>query len=97
MRFYVRVTIPNEEGNEAISQGKMGETMGAFVNKWKPEAAYFYITDGLRGATFFLNMDDASQMPGLVEPFFMGMNADIEITPAMNFDDLKKGLSVLAK
>jgi hypothetical protein len=91
------VNIPNDEGNEAIRAGKMGEIMGAFIQKWKPEAAYFYPADGMRGATFFLNMDDPSQMPGLVEPFFMGLNAEIDITPAMTIDDLKKGLGALPK
>jgi hypothetical protein len=97
MRFAVRINIPNEEGNEAIRSGKMAETLSAFVQKWKPEAVYFYPSGGKRGATFYLNMDDASQMPVLVEPFFLGMNAEVEVTPAMNFDDLKKGLSALEK
>jgi hypothetical protein len=97
MRFAVRVNIPNEEGNEGIRTGKMGEAMGAFVQKWRPEAAYFYLSHGKRGATFFLNMDDPSQMPLLVEPFFMGMNAEVEASPAMSFDDLKKGLAALEK
>jgi hypothetical protein len=97
MRFAVRINIPNEEGNEAIRSGKMGETLGAFVQKWRPEAVYFYLSGGKRGATFFLNMDDPSQMPALVEPFFMGLNAEVETAPAMNFEDLKKGLAVLEK
>jgi hypothetical protein len=36
-------------------------------------------------------------MPSLTEPFFMGLNADVEVVPAMNFDDLKKGLAALEK
>lgn len=75
----------------------MGETLGAFVQKWRLEAVYFYLSGGKRGATFFLNVDDASQMPVLVEPFFMGLNAEIEAVPAMNFEDLKKGLAALEK
>jgi len=73
----------------------MGEALGAFVQKWRPEAVYFYLSHGKRGATFFVNMDDASQMPVLVEPFFMGLNAEVEVAPAMSLDDLKKGLAAL--
>jgi hypothetical protein len=97
MRFAVRINIPNEAGNEAIRSGKMGEMLGAFVQKWRPEAVYFYLSHGKRGATFFVNMDDPSQMPALAEPFFAGLNAEVEATPAMNFEDLKKGLAALEK
>jgi hypothetical protein len=97
MKFAVRVNIPNEEGNEAIRSGKMGEIMGGFVQKWKPEAIYFYLSDGQRGCTFFVNLDDASQMPVLVEPFFLGLNAEIDATPCMNLEDLKKGLAAMEK
>jgi hypothetical protein len=97
MRFAVRMNIPNEEGNKAIHEGKLGEILSAFVQKWRPEAVYFYLQGGKRGATFFLNLDDASQLPSLSEPFFMGLNAELEMMPAMNFEDLKKGLAVLEK
>ena len=97
MRFMMRITMPHEQGNEAIRGGKMGETLGAFMQKWRPEAAYFYPANGKRGATFFVNVDDASQLPVLSEPFFMGLNADVEVVPAMNFEDLKKGLAALEK
>ena len=97
MRCAVRINIPNGAGNEAIRSGKMADTLGAFVQKWRPEAAYFYAHAGKRGATFFLNLDDASQLPSLSEPFFMGLDAELEITPAMNMDDLKKGLAALER
>ncbi len=91
MRIAVRVNIPNDEGNEAIRSGKMGEMMGAFVQKWRPEALYFYPRDGLRGFTFYTNMDDASQMPALAEPFFEGLGAEIEMTPCMNHRRSEEG------
>jgi hypothetical protein len=97
MRFAVRINMPHETGNEAIRSGKLGDTLAGFVQKWRPEAAYFYPSKGKRGATFFLNMDDPSQLPVLVEPFFMGLNADVEVVPAMTFDDLKKGLAQIEK
>ena len=36
-----------------------------------------------------------ADMPRVAEPFFMGLNAKVEYAPAMNAEDLKKGLSRL--
>jgi hypothetical protein len=41
----------------------------------------------------FFDMQDVSDIPGIVEPLFMGFDAELEIIPAMNADDLKLGLS----
>jgi hypothetical protein len=39
-------------------------------------------------------MNDASDIPGIVEPLFAGLNAKVQLLPAMNAEDLKKGLEV---
>ena len=62
------------------------------MTKLKPEAAYFVAQDGLRSAMIFFDMQDASDIPGIVEPLFMGFDAEVELLPVMNADDLKKGL-----
>jgi hypothetical protein len=40
-------------------------------------------------------MPDSSAIPPFAEPFFMELNANVQIAPAMNGDDLQKGLSEL--
>lgn len=35
-------------------------------------------------------MSDASQIPALAEPFFLSMNASVEMYPAMTPEDLMK-------
>jgi len=42
-------------------------------------------------------MDDASQIPSIAEPFFLGLNASIEITPAMIPADLQKAGPAIGK
>src|SRR4051794_9385723 len=34
--------------------------------------------------------------PGIAEPLFVGLHAEIELVPVMNADDLKKGLGAVA-
>jgi hypothetical protein len=43
------------------------------------------------------DMKDASSIPVVAEPFFMGLNADVQFTPVMNADDLKAGLEKAMK
>ena len=42
----------------------------------------------------FFDMKDASDIPGIVEPLFVGLKARVELLPVMNADDLKKGLDI---
>jgi len=54
---------------------------------------YFTAFDGHRTAIMVFDLPDASDMPPFAEPFFRELNADVQIAPAMNGDDLQKGLS----
>jgi len=93
MRTMLRVQIPAERGNVAIKNGKLPEVMKQVLDKWKPEAAYFFSLDGKRTALFVLDLKDPSQIPLLAEPFFIELNAEVQLTPVMNAEDLMKGLS----
>ena len=97
MRMMLKVTIPVEAGNTTIKDGSLPKTMQAVMQSLKPEAAYFLAEGGLRTAMFFFEMKDASQIPAIVEPLFMGMNAAVTLTPAMNAADLEKGVKQAAK
>jgi hypothetical protein len=56
---------------------------------------YFTTFDGQRTAFMMFNLPDASDTPLYAEPFFRELNADVQLAPAMNGDDLQKGLSRL--
>jgi hypothetical protein len=92
MRMMMTVTIAAEAGNRGLKDGSLPRTIEAFMQQFKPEAAYFTIAGGDRTAIFVLSMTDANQLPTLAEPFFEALGAHIELTPAMNADDLKAGL-----
>ena len=48
---------------------------------------------GERAGFFVVDMRESLQVAEIVERFFYGMNARIEMTPVMNAEDLQKPLS----
>ena len=90
MRFLLKVNIPVEAGNTAAKAGKLGATIQSILADLKPEAAYFTDESGRRTAFIVLEMQDASQIPAIAEPWFLAFNASIEIHPVMIPADLAK-------
>ncbi len=88
MRFLVKVNIPVEAGNVAAKAAKLGSTIQSILADQKPEAVYFTDDKGQRTAFIFLEMQDASQIPAIAEPWFLAFNAHIEFHPVMVPDDL---------
>jgi hypothetical protein len=95
MRVMARISIPAESGNKAIKDGTLGGVMQRAAERWKPEGMYFTTFDGRRTAYMVFELPDASSIPPFAEPFFTGLDADVELVPVMNGDDLQKGLSQL--
>ena len=93
MRFLVRAKIPTEAGNKMVQDPNFLKNLEDYMNKAKPEAAYFLPLDGDRAMAFIVNMESNYQVPSFAEPLFQRMDAKVEVIPVMNFDDLKKGLS----
>ncbi len=90
MRFLLKVNIPVEAGNTAAKAGKLGTTIQSILSDLKPEAAYFTDENGQRTGLLFFDMQDASQIPAIAEPWFIAFNASIELHPVMVPDDLLK-------
>jgi len=90
MRCLIKVVIPVESGNAAISDGSLPKTIESILADLKPEAAYFAEESGKRTGFIFFDLKDPSQIPAVAEPWFLAFNAHVELRPAMNLDDLKK-------
>jgi hypothetical protein len=97
MRTLMRVTMDIEAANKVIRDGSMGKVMESALGELKPEAAYFTTHNGKRTAFIFFDLKDPSHMPAAAEPFFMNFNAEIEMIPVMNQQDLKAGLERIGR
>jgi Protein of unknown function (DUF3303) len=88
MRFLFKVHIPVETGNAGAEEGF--KTLQAILAQIKPEAAYFGLENGERTGFLVVNVNDASQIPAICEPFFLAFEASVDVTPVMTPDDLMK-------
>ena len=48
-----------------------------------------------RAAYFFFDLTQPSDIPSIAEPFFSNLRAAIDVTPAMNIEDVRAGLGAL--
>src|SRR6476619_3027057 len=90
MRFLMKVSMPVEAGNAAARSGSLGKTIQSILADLKPEAAYFLDWDGKRTGFIVFDMQDTSQIPAVAEPWFLALNASVEIHPVMTPADLAK-------
>jgi hypothetical protein len=95
MRFLFKISIPVEAGNTAAKKDNLA-VIGQILEQQKPEAAYFIAEGGKRTAVLIMHMNDASEIPAIAEPWFLALNASIEVTPTMVAADLKKAMPDIA-
>lgn len=97
MRTMLKISVPTPTGNRAITEGSLPRVIQQAMETLKPEAAYFYPERGKRTSIMIFDLKDPTQIPGISEPFFMGLDAEIELTPVMNVQDLQAGLAQLMR
>jgi hypothetical protein len=96
MRTMMKIKIDTEAGSRMIADGSMPQLMQETLGRLQPEAAYFGPEDGIRTAFFVFDLNDPAELPSLTEPLFRRLNAQVEMFPVMNQEDLQKGLQQLA-
>jgi len=90
MRFLVKIQIPVEVGNAKVKDGTLGPTMQSILMKQKPEAAYFTDFQGLRTLFLVINVNAASDIPGISEAWFLPFNATVEFHTVLVPEDMAK-------
>ena len=98
MRMLLNVRFPAEPFNTLVRKGEAGKLLRSILEELKPEAVYFTLDRGQRAAILVVDLANPSDVPRLVEPFFLPFNADCRFSVVMSSDDLKNaGLDALGK
>ncbi|SRR5216683_5152627 len=71
MRFLVKVSFPVEAGNAAAKKDGF-KVIQTILEQQKPEAAYFIADGGRRTGLLIIDITDASDIPRIAEPWFLG-------------------------
>ncbi|MEU9231438.1 hypothetical protein [Streptomyces subrutilus] len=95
MRVMLRAHLDTAASNEGIKTGSLPQAMKTLMEKVKPEAAYFGLHEGVRSCWMVFDLQDSSRMPALVESLLLEFNAEVEVAPVMNAEDLAKGLAAM--
>ncbi|WP_405492578.1 hypothetical protein [Streptomyces sp. NBC_00096] len=95
MRVMLRAHLDTAATNEGIKSGALPEAVQKLMKAIKPESAYFGLSEGVRSCWMVFDLQDSSQLPPLFEDLFMQFNAEVEVSPVMNAEDLTKGLAAL--
>jgi hypothetical protein len=89
MKFIVEVDMPLEPFNTYVRNGTAGEKLGEVLGAIKPETVYFTDNGVGRGAVMIVEMDSASQIPHVTEPFMLTFNASVHYRIAMSLEELQ--------
>ncbi|MFD3550320.1 hypothetical protein ACFWUW_32850 [Streptomyces sp. NPDC058655] len=95
MRVMLRAHMDTAATNEGIKSGTLPRTIKKLMEKVKPEAAYFGLHEGVRSCWMVFDLQDSSHMPSLIEDLLLEFNAEVEVAPVMNAEDLAKGLAAM--
>jgi len=95
MRMFLSVQMEVEAANRAIKDGSLPKLVQGFTEAAKPEGVWFTALNGKRTMLAVFDLASTAQIPTLAEPFFSGLNATFELSPAMDAADLQTGLSNL--
>ncbi len=98
MKIMMIAKNPHEQFNAAVRDGSAGKKLRTILEETRPESVYFTEIDGKRATVMVVDLEDASKIPSLAEPWFLSFNSDVEFHPVMSPEDLAKaGLEELGK
>lgn len=84
------IHIPNEPFGSLVRAKEAAPLIGRLMEHLKPEVAYFGEQHGQRTGFAVVDIADASMIPAICEPFFLHLDADIELRPVMTAEDLAR-------
>lgn len=95
MRVLMTVQMDTAKASQAIVDKSLAKLVESTLDRVEPEAVYFGAKDGMRTAFIVFDLEDASGIPAVAEPFFQHLGAKIDLIPVMDFRDVQAGLAKL--
>ena len=93
MRILMKVSMPIDKGNELARAGKLGSTIQEIIEEQQPEAVYFSTAqNGWRNAFVIVDLEDASRIPALAEPWFLACDAEVHMWPVFTPDEMPEAV-----
>ena len=74
-------------GNALVHNPNIGKIIEDIMSDLKPEAAYFCLDDGQRTMYLDVEVDDVTKLPGMCEPLWLALKADIKWIPALRQEE----------
>src|SRR3954452_4728378 len=89
MRLLLEISFTIEAGNRAARENGFAAIRDILAEQ-KPEAVWFLTRNGLRTGMLIINVNDASQIAAIAEPWFLAFDASVQVTPVMLPEDLDR-------
>lgn len=93
MRVMLRAHLDTAAANEGIKTGALVQALRKFMERVRPEAAYFGLHEGVRSCWIVFDLQDSAQVPLLTWDLFSRFRAEVEISPVTTGEELTEILS----
>jgi hypothetical protein len=97
MRTLLKVVLPVEAANKAVTNGTLQKTVQTVTETLRPEAFYFTTENGRRTALFVVDAKDTTTLTQVTETLFQTLNAEITTTPAQTAEEYRRTLDNATK
>ncbi|MER6215765.1 MULTISPECIES: hypothetical protein [unclassified Streptomyces] len=95
MRVMLRAHLDTAASNEGVQTGALVQSMRKFIERVRPEAAYFGLHEGVRSCWIVFDLQESAELPLLTWDLFSRFHAEIEVTPVTTGDELAETLTAI--
>ncbi|MFF4328589.1 hypothetical protein ACFYZT_18985 [Streptomyces sp. NPDC001591] len=95
MRVMLRAHLDTAASNEGVQTGALVQAMRKFIERVRPEAAYFGLHEGVRSCWIVFDLQESAELPLLTWDLFSRFHAEIEVTPVTKAEELAETLTAI--
>jgi hypothetical protein len=96
MKYLLEATIPNDAGNRNLMSGKLLQDFQRYIDEVKPQAVYA-AADGQRTIFFLVDLSNPEDLPSILEPLWIDLEADIRALPVLDGAEFERAIPGIMK